>query len=101
MSFRRHYFANSRKGCGIWDDSFCEQVQSYGQLPSSGIHALLWVKQIASGKLLTEGAQLVLCGDLEGGDGVGWSRREAQEGEKLCILTADSCWCTTETSTTL
>lgn len=43
----------------------------------------------------------MLHGDLEGGDGVGWGRREAQEGEKLGILTADSCWCTTETSTTL
>ena len=42
----------------------------------------------------------MLCNNLEGWDRVG-SRREVQEGEDLCIPTADSCCCTAETNTTL
>ena len=42
----------------------------------------------------------MLCDDLAGWDVAGWSRREAQEGGDICILTADSC-CTAETKVTL
>ena len=43
------------------------------------IYVLPWVKQRASGKLLTQWAQPVLCDNLDGWDGVG-SGREVQEG---------------------
>ena len=39
---------------------------------------------------LTQGAQLVLCDNLEGWDGVG-EGREVQEGGDMCIPMADSC----------
>ena len=32
----------------------------------------------------------MLCDNLEGQDGEGW-RKEAQEGENICIPMADSC----------
>ena len=41
----------------------------------------------------------MLRDDLEGGDDRGWG--EAQDGEDICILLADSCCCTAETNTTL
>ena len=41
----------------------------------------------------------MLCDDLEGWDRK--DKREAQEGGDICILTADSLCCTTETNTTL
>ena len=40
----------------------------------------------------------MLCEDLEGKDG---GRREAHEGGDVCKITADSCCCMAETSTTL
>ena len=42
----------------------------------------------------------MLCGNLEGWDGVG-EGKEVQEGGNMCILMADSCWCTAETNTTV
>ena len=39
----------------------------------------------------------MLCGNLEGWDGVG-SEREVQEGGDICTLVADSC-CMAETNT--
>ena len=48
---------------------------------------------------IAQGAQLGLCGDLDGWDGeVG--RREFQEGGDICINIADSLRCTAETNTT-
>ena len=41
----------------------------------------------------------MLRDDLEGWDDRGWG--EAQDGEDICILLADSCCCTAETNTTL
>ena len=42
----------------------------------------------------------MLCDDLEGwGWEVGW--QEAQEGEDMGILMADSCYCTAEPNKTL
>ena len=41
----------------------------------------------------------MLCDDLEGWDC--WARREAQEAGDICVLIADSHYCTAETSMTL
>ena len=42
----------------------------------------------------------MLCGDLDGWDGVEGGR-EVQEGGDICIHIADSLHCTAETNTTL
>ena len=56
--------------------------------------------KIASGKLLCSTGSSAQCSVMTGG--VGWkSGKEAQKGPDDCILTADSCCCTVETSTTL
>ena len=56
--------------------------------------------KIASGKLLCSTGSSAQCSVKTGG--VGWkSGKEAQKGPDDCILTADSCCCTVETSTTL
>ena len=44
--------------------------------------------------------KLGLWDNLEGWDGVG-GRREAQEGEDICIPMADLCRCMAETNTIL
>ena len=41
----------------------------------------------------------MLCDDLEGWDG--GNGRQAEEGEAICVLMADSHPCTAETNTTL
>ena len=46
---------------------------------------------------MTQGAQTVLCDNLEEGDGVG-GRKEAQEEGDICIPVADSRWCVAETN---
>ena len=40
---------------------------------------------------------MVLCGNLEGWDGVGGGRK-VQEGEAIGTSMADSCWCMVETN---
>ena len=47
---------------------------------------------------MTQGAQISLCDNLHGWDGVG-DGREVQEGGGRCIPMADSHWCTAETIT--
>ena len=47
-----------------------------------------------------QGAQLVLCGDLDRWDG-GEGGRKVQEGGDVCMHTAGSLHCTAETNTTL
>ena len=62
-------------------------------------YTFLYVKQIASGNLLSDSgiSNLVLCDKLEGWDGVGGGR-EVQGGGGICIPMADSCWCMTKTN---
>ena len=50
--------------------------------------------KIASGDLLCDvgSSNLVLCGNLEGWDGVGGGRK-AQEGGDIYLPVVDSCWC--------
>ena len=57
-------------------------------------YTLPYVKLIASGNLLYDvgSSKLVLWDRVEVG-------REFQEGEDVCILMADSCWCMAETNT--
>ena len=45
----------------------------------------------------------MLCGDLDGWDGVGGRERgrEVQEGGDICVHIADSLHCTAETNRTL
>ena len=40
----------------------------------------------------------MLCGDLDGWDGVGWGGREIQEGGDIGTHIADSLRCTAETN---
>ena len=65
-------------------------------------YALSYIKQIARGNLLYDAGSSypVLCGNLEGWDGVGVGR-DIHKGGDVCIPMADSCQCTAETNTTL
>ena len=58
------------------------------------------VKQIASGNLLYNPGSSVGCSVIIWMNGNGWER-EVQEGEDICILTADSLHCTAKTNTAL
>ena len=49
-------------------------------------------------RCVAQGAQSVLCGDLDGGDRGGRHVREVQEGRDRCIHTADSLHHTAETT---
>ena len=42
----------------------------------------------------------MLCGNLEGWNGMGDGREVPEEGD-ICIPMADSCWCMAETNTIL
>ena len=50
---------------------------------------------------MTHGAQTWCSDSLVGCDMREGPRRDAQEGGDICILMADSCYCLTETNTTL
>ena len=56
----------------------------------SWLEAAVWHRELS----------LVPCDDLEGWDRRWWGR-EAQEGEDIGILMADSCCCTAEPNKTL
>ena len=54
---------------------------------------------MASGYLLYDAGSSNECPKITWG--VGWGRKEVQEGGDICIPIADSCWCMAETNTTL
>ena len=65
-------------------------------------YTLPYVKQITSGNFLYDqgSSNPVLCETLEGWDGVEVDRK-VQEGGDICMPTADSCLCMTESNTML
>ena len=63
-------------------------------------HTLLYVDSEWEFAIDAGNPKLVLSDNLEAWDSMG-DGREASEGGDLCIPMANSCWCMTETSTTL
>ena len=68
---------------------------------SIDMYTLLCVKQIMSRSLLCRTGNTALCSVATWRGGTLGARREVLEGGDLCILVADSHYCTVETGTAL